>query len=53
MRKIKILIDIIALITFFVGMIMGKVETETWILIVWVIIALVADIELYQNEDND
>lgn len=53
MRKIKILLDIIALITFFVGMIMGMVETKTWLLIAWVIIALMADIELYQNEDND
>lgn len=52
MRTAQIIIDTIALITFTVGLIMGKEECSTWVAIIWTAIALLAHIMLKKYEDN-
>ena len=52
MRTAQIIIDIISLITFTVGLIMGKEECSTWIAIIWTAIALMGHITLKKYEDN-
>lgn len=49
MRTIQILIDIIAIVCFIVAIIVGKTEVQTWVALIWVVVALIAHI---QNDDE-
>lgn len=52
MRKAQIILDIIALIVFAIGAILGVGEVRPWMLIVWVSVTLSAHIQLDEYENN-
>lgn len=52
MRTAQIIVDILALIAFSVGLYMGKEECSTWIVIIWVVIAIIDHVALKEYEDN-